>query len=321
MSFSATDAALEGFRIARERPMAMLIWAVASLVISVASSVGAVSLFGDTLNQLSDMSGTGGADPEQAMAIMGQLGLLYLFVMPVALLVFSIFTTAVYRAVLKPADSAFGYLRLGAAELRIAVVMVVLFLLVVAVSIGLLILLALVAALLGGLFSMGGQGGGVGAMGIVFVVVLFGYIGMLFVSLAFWTKFSLAGPMTFAEGRIRIFESWGATKGRFWTLFGSYLLAGILGLVVSLLGGAISLAFVVALGGSAAQGSDLAAMFEAMQADYSSLAVFFTPAMVANMVISALFSALTYAIFLAPPAVAYRAIMGRSAPALADSFS
>jgi len=320
MTFSATDAALEGFRIARERPMAMVIWALASLVISLVSSVGAVSMFGGTLNQLTEMSGTGSSDPEQALAMMGQLGLLYLFILPIALLIFSVFTTAVYRAVLRPSDSAFAYLRLGAAELRIAVVLVVLFLLGLVVLIGILILFALVAALLGGVLAMG-DGGGMGAMGVFAVVVLLGYIGMFFVSLAFWTKFSLAGPMTFAEGRIRIFGSWGATKGRFWALFGSYLLAGILGIIVSLLGGAISLAIMVAFGGASAGGADFTALLEAMQADYSSLAVFFTPAMLANMVVSALFSALTYAIILAPPAVAYREIVARSSPAVADSFS
>lgn len=318
MAFSATDAALEGFRIGRERPKAMLIWAAASLVISLGSSVAMISLFGGTMTELMEMSQTQSSDPAAAMEMMGQIGLLYLFILPVALLIFSIFTAAVYRTVLRPSDSAFGYLRLGATELRMAAVIAVLFLLSLVVTVAAVIVIALIGAMIGAAVGMGGEGG-VGAAMIFGVLIVVLYIGMIFVSLAFWTKFSLAGPMTFAEGRIRIFESWGATKGHFWKLFGCYILAGVLGVVVSLLGGAISMALMLGLGGDVGSGGFLA-MMEAMQADYTSLAAFFTPAILVNLVVSAVFSALTYAIFLAPPAVAYREIVARNSPALAETF-
>lgn len=320
MSFSATDAALEGFRIARERPMTMLIWAAASLLVSLGSSIGMVMLFGGFMNELITMNQTPSGDPAQAIAMMGQLGMFYLFILPVALLIFSVFATAVYRAVLKPGESAFGYLRLGAAELRMAVVMVVLFLLSLVVTFAAVIVVAIVGGVFGAVFSMGGDGG-VGGMFLIGALIIVLYIVMIFISLAFWTRFSFAGPMTFVEGRIRIFESWGATKGNFWRLFGCYILAGILGIVVSLLGGAISLALMMALGGGGASGAEgFLALIEGMQADYTTLASFFTPAILANLVVSSLFSALTYAIFLAPPAVAYRDIVGRNSPAVAETF-
>lgn len=318
MAFSATDAALEGFRIGRERPKAMLIWAAASLVISLGSSVAMISLFGGTMTELMTMSQSqSSSDPSEALALLGRLGQLYLVILPVALLIFSIFTAAVYRTVLRPSDSAFGYLRLGATELRMAAVIAVLFLLSLVVTIVSVIVIALIGAMIGAAVGMGGEGG-VGAAMIFGVLIVVLYIGMIFVSLAFWTKFSLAGPMTFAEGRIRIFESWGATKGHFWKLFGCYILAGVLGIVVSLLGGAISMALMLGLGGGGDGG--FLPMMEAMQADYTSLAAFFTPAILVNLVVSAVFSALTYAIFLAPPAVAYREIVARNSPALAETF-
>ena len=307
MAFQAMDAALEGFRIAREKPKAMLIWAAASLLISLVSSIIMVAMFGGTLNSFMDMSREPTTDPTQAMNLIGQVALLYVFLIPVALMVFAIFTSAVYRTVLRPADSAFGYLRLGATELRMAVVMLVLFLLAFVASIAVVVIIGIIGGVTGVAIGMGGDGGmgtGIAFFGLMIVL----YLGMIFATLAFWTKFSFAGPMTFNEGRIRIFGSWNATKGHFWSLLGCYIVAGILGIVVRLLGGAIAMAVMLGLGGGA--GTTFLSVLEGMEADYTSLATFLTPAMIANMVINALFSALTYAIFLAPPAVAYRDIMG-----------
>lgn len=307
MAFQAMDAALEGFRIAREKPKAMLIWAAASLLISLASAAGMVLLFGGTLNEFMAMGRSGSDDPTEVMSMMGQVGLLYVFLLPITLMIFAIFTSAVYRTVLRPSDSAFGYLRLGATEFRMAVVLIVLFLLGLAVSIAAIIIVAIIGGMLGVAISLGSDGG-LGAGLAVGALILIAYAALIFASLAFWTKLSFAGPMTFAEGRIRIFESWSATKGHFWSLLGCYVVAGILGIVVSMLGGVISMAVMLGLGG--AGGGDLASLFETVQADYSSVAAFFSPAIIANLVISSLFSALTYAIFLAPPAVAYRDIRG-----------
>lgn len=309
MSFSATDAALEGFRIAKERPVTMLCWGVASLAISIGSSLGMVTLFGGSMNEFMEVSRNPSPDPAQAMALMGQMGAFYLFLLPVVLLIFSIFTAAVYRTVLRPSDNAFAYLRLGADEFRLAVVMVVLTILSFVLSMLAVFLVILVAAIVGGglAASMGGSDASTAGMvgGVILLVVLI-YAVMIFFSLAFWTKFSLAGPMTFAEKRIRIFESWGATKGKFWSLFGCYLLAAILGFVVSILGGVISFSVMVGLGGMNDMAGGLMGMLRGMEPDYTSLQAFFTPAMIANMAINSFFSALTYAIFLAPAAVAYR---------------
>ncbi|HYD27029.1 hypothetical protein [Brevundimonas sp.] len=315
MAFQAMDAALEGFRIAREKPRAMLIWAAASLMISLVSSVGMVAMFGGTLNQFMTMSRESSADPSEAFAMLGQMAALYAFLTPVALLVFAVFTSAVYRTVLRPAESAFGYLRLGATELRMAVVLLVLFLLGIVATFCIVLLLGIVGGIVGVGIGMGGEGVGAGIAFVVLMILV--YIAMIFATLAFWTKFSFAGPMTFNEGRIRIFESWGATKGHFWSLLGCYIVAGILGIVVSILGALITMAVMMGLGGGS--GTNIFNMLESMQADYTSIATFLTPAIIANLVINSLFSALTYAIFLAPPAVAYRDILGMKPSA--DTFA
>ena len=48
-TFSPTDAALEGFRIAREKPRVLMVWAVVNLVISVVMALVLVGAFGQTL--------------------------------------------------------------------------------------------------------------------------------------------------------------------------------------------------------------------------------------------------------------------------------
>lgn len=317
MAFSATDAALEGFRIGRHKPGVMLAWAAASLVIGLITSIAMVLMFGGTMNELMSGQGQANGDATAAVRLMGRMAQMYLLIAPIVLVVFSIFTAAVYRAVLRPADSAFAYLRLGATELRIAVVLVVLTLLSIVISFALTIVVGILAGIVG-VAAFGAGNGGAAAAGLLMIVIV--YILMIGAMLAFWTKFSLAAPMTFAEKRIRIFESWKATKGYFWPLFGSYLLSFVLGMLVSLLGAAISLSLMAALGGTG-NATDIFGLLQSLEADYSSLASFLTPAVIANMVVNAIFSALTYAIFLAPPAVAYRDIVAVKSPALADAFS
>lgn len=317
MAFSATDAALEGFRIARAKPRAMLIWALASLMISLAGSVGMVTLFGGLMTRFASMDETPPSDPAQIFSLMGQMALLYLFLIPLLLFIFAIFTAAVYRAVFKPDEDRLGYLRLGGDEWRQAVVMLVLGLLGLVATVVVIFVLALLLGVLGAATGAIGDGSAPGFGFFIGIILL--YIGMIAVSVAFWVKFSFAGPMTFVDRRIRIFQSWKATNGYFWPLFGTYLLAFILGLLVSLLGGVISFAAMAALGASTSGG--FMEMMQSMEGDFSSLSAYFTPPIIANMIVNAFFSALTYAIFLAPPAVAYRDIMGPRGPAVADSFS
>lgn len=304
MAFSATDAALEGFRIGRHHPKVMLAWALASLVISVVSSALMVAMFGETMGQLIEASAAQSSDPTVVLGLVNQMMGLYAVLLPIAVLIFAVFTGAVYRAVLRPENARFAYLRLGATELRLAVVIVALWAMMFVGTIVLSIVIGIIGAVLGAALGASGAGGGV-IVGLLIVLIYLAVFAGLFV---FTVKFSMAAPMTFAEGRIRIFESWSATKGHFWPLLGAYILAFVLGLMVSFLGSAIAFAVMMMLGGGSAGSID--ALFRTLQADYTSLQAFFSAPMIANLVISSFFSALTYAIFLAPPAVAYRDIVG-----------
>ena len=131
-------------------------------------------------------------------------------------------------------------------------------------------------------------------------------VGAVVISVWIAVRLSLAAPMTFAERKLRVFESWKATKGRFWSLFGVYFLAGIMGLLVMLLGWVVTAAFSMAFGGG------MSGFMSLIKPDFTSLSGYFSPVMIVRLAISSLLSAIYYAVALAPVAVAYQALSGRA---------
>ncbi len=296
MAFSASNAALEGFRLTRAHPGAVALWTVVSLVFNFAVVLALVTLSGPALTELMRISEAGpSGDPAAMMPLLGDVMRGYAVMLPLMLLFVTVLANAIYRASARPGESAFGYLRLGVAELRLLVVS---FVLAVIGFIGVM-LLSIILGIVGGLVSsaLGGPQSPGGMLAMLAIV----YIGLLAASLVFYVKFSFAGPMTLLQGRINIFGSWKATAGRFWSLTGCYLLAMILGVVVALLGMAIGLAVMMAFGG------DINAL---TKPDMSSLTDYMSPGMIAYMIIASVFNTLTYAIFFAPAMAAYQAIHG-----------
>lgn len=299
MSFNATDAAFEGIRLGRRHPRTILIWSVLMLVFSLGSTLLMFSGFGPLFAELETIDPA--TDPEAAMAVMGQLVPFYLIATPAFIVFFGVFYTAVYRAVLRPADKAWGHLRLGGDELR----MMGLFVYQMVVWLGLTLVAGVVFGLLVAVGIVSGMGGEAGAVGTAAAAILALLLYFVFLGVAIWlaVRLSLAQPMTFETKRIVLFKSWPLTKGRFWPLLGCYLLALVTGLVVSLLGGAIGMAMMVAFG----EFTDIASM---MEPDFTSLQAYLTPGRIAMLVVNSVISALAYAIFLAPAAAAYRDING-----------
>ncbi|HEX6866129.1 MAG TPA: hypothetical protein VF122_02750 [Caulobacteraceae bacterium] len=296
-TFSPTDAALEGFRISREQPRVLLIWSAVNLVVSLVMAVALVSLFGPTLVELEAMGASGSNDPAEAMATLEKLAPLYALVLPIGLAMVAVMRAAVYRAVLRPSDSAYGYLRLGSDELRL----VGLVLIYLVLAIGFIFALVLVAGLL--------AGGLAAALGAGFGALFGALIGLAAVCFIIFVavRLSLAGPMTFAERRLRVFESWTLTRGHFWRLAGTYVLAVALALVVALLAMVIYMALA-----AVAAGGDLSRVGQVFAPDMSSLGAYFTLGMILYLLFSAAVSAVWNAVVYAPPAFAYRDLSGAS---------
>ncbi len=108
-----------------------------------------------------------------------------------------------------------------------ALVMLVMGILIALVAVGLMLLcVALVAGLVFGLSSAHANAGWGALAGVI--------VGVAAVWAIIWVglRWSLALPLTFAEGRFRLFESWALTRGHALKLFGlSVVLAVIVGVI------------------------------------------------------------------------------------------
>ena len=300
-TFSPSDAALEGFRLTRERPRVLLAWSVFQFMVSVVMATLMIGLGGQHLMAIEQAGADGQTDPSAMVAELAELGPVYLAMLAVGLVLTSIMAAAVYRAVLTPQDDRQAYLRLGRDEFRL----MVLKLAFVCIWGGIVFGVVLVAALVSTMASVFGSSVG-GFAGLV--TGLFAIGVLLFIAV----RLSLAPVITFAEKRIAIFDSWNLTRGVFWRLLGAYLVALACIVVVALLGlvifTAIAAIIVVSAGGQIA---DAGAAFSP---NPTSFATYFTPTTLAYLAFAALLSALYYAVITAPGAVAYRALKGDATP-------
>jgi hypothetical protein len=215
----------------------------------------------------------------------------YAVLLVAGLVLYAIIYSAMNRAVLRPTESRFGYLRLAGDELR----QLGLFALLFALALGVSFAVALVTIVIMVLFSMAaGQPGAAMAIAILLPLIFCGAILAA-------VRLSLASPLTFATGRIDLAGAWRLTRGRFWPLFGAYLIALALSFVVMIAVLAIALAAVAVVGG-------LGALAPALQPDLSSPAALMTAPHLVYLTVLAAGTALVWPITMSPPAAIYRAI-------------
>jgi hypothetical protein len=297
-AFSITDAAFEGFRLTRERPGVVGAWALLYGLASLATGVVMILTIGPkfALLQAAARSGT---PPDTAAALqqVQALAPFFLAVLPLVLLFWSVLTCAVYRTILRPQERGFGRIRLGADEVRMMGLTVVLWLLMMPT-----LFFWIMFAGIGGILA--GAGGPLaGLLQILVQLAAFGLIAWV------WIHLSLAGPLTFVSGEIHIFRSWALTRGHFWRLAAAYALALVLAAVVELLAQVIFRAtaavYVTAVGRSI---GDISKVFEP---DVTSLAAFFTPAQILSETFGAVLQVVIYAVLISPAVVIHGALTGR----------
>lgn len=291
--FSATDAALEGFRITRERPRALLAWTGFSFAVSVLSIVISLNLPAEMNTAMQDLESKRAVDVTTLMTMLATVSPLIAF----GLIVQCVMAAAVYRIILKPEDTRYSYLRLGKVELELALLTIVYVFMATFFVAGLQLAVLLVSAVASAFGST--------ALDFVWKV---GEVFSAGVVLYVAVRLSLAPIITFDTRKISIFESWELTRGQFWRLFGAYALAicclivfTVLLLVVFLL---IAMIFMIASGGSAAD------LVQILKPDEVSLKSYLNPFMVAYLVVASVFTAIYYAVIAAPGAWAYRALKG-----------
>lgn len=282
--------------------MTIVIWALFYIIITALVLVvagGAMSNF----MQLAQTMETGGEPSEaEMMAFMSAYFSMLGLIMPISLILGSVSYAAVNRAVVRPSESAFGYLRLGMDEVRVFVVSLVLSLVL---GFGFGLGGAIIFGVLGAITAMMGDNAAIGG-------ILIAIAAIAFVCLIIWVavRLCLALPITVAERRIAIFDSWKLTKGRFWGLFGMTILAYVLCVVVQILLSIILIPILFFVSG----GFENLASLETMQP--MEIMQTMAPLAITVLLFAAIVSALQLAIMYAPFASAYMGITGgRSAPA------
>lgn len=300
MAFSATDAAFEGFRLVRRNPVALVGWTLLYLVYTLATlfaSGGMMRSMSVWLEQVEALeAGPPPSSPEALLPIMES----YMAAMshmawaiPLSLVIGAVLMAAIARAVLTPGTGGFGYMRLGMDEVRVFVVT-----LVIAILYAIATAVAFVAALiLGGIAIsvLEGWGALVMVLAILAAIAFMIWLGV---------RWSLAVPITIDQKKFAFFDSFAATKGRFWPLLGMALIAFIMVVIVSLLAGIVTMPIGM-MGGMS--------MFGTMSDDPTEMFRNFNPTnpwMIASSVVNAIVYALTVAVIYAPFSAAYRDIVG-----------
>ncbi len=240
-TFSIMDAAAEPFRLVGRRPLATIVWGLVMLAPS-------LLMFGAMIPLITEMAASGAFSPEamaaaeadggpfgEDMAAMMQFQLWSNLAQLLGLLTWVIVTTAIIRAVYagRKGDRAF-FLRIGMAELQVAVVGV-------AVGIG-VFFIALIAILLAA-----GVGFAVWQLGDPWRWLLYMVLGVAMVVglLLLWGRLSLLAPASVHYGTFAFEEGWKLGRGKTWSLFGLWLILLLIAILVGI--ACVTLFFIVML--------------------------------------------------------------------------
>ncbi|WGM39872.1 hypothetical protein [Caulobacter sp. NIBR1757] len=293
---SATDAALGGFGLARSNPRTVLMWGLLAFISTITTFALMTVLSGPAFAEAQTMGVSGDVDPGQILEMYRQMAPGYGASIAVSIVISGLLNASAARLVLNPSDTGgFGYVQFGADELRQMLLALVLNLIFIGVWVAVIVLASL-AYLVGG-------------PGLSALVGLVGFLAALVASLLLVVRLSLSSSATFVQRRLAIGESWRLTKGRYWPLLGTYLLAGVLGMLVILLVWGIAMVVITLVFGLAAAGG-------AMSPTFSSLGAVFSPASLIYFAILSFGSSLGYLIMLTPAPSIYRQLTG--APAVFD---
>ncbi|WP_294257147.1 hypothetical protein [uncultured Sphingomonas sp.] len=188
------------FRLLRQHPLSVLVWAILYLV-----GVFAIGLLRILIAP---------ADPANIAGAIGA-GLLS---QGLALALVAVLVTAATRATLHPYKRGACYLRLGANELRVFALLVLLTIATLVVT----FLLTLANGLLLGLLGWLVPATATGWLGAA--LLLAELAGLIFVQV----RLSIALPLTYLYETITVDEAWAQSRGHFWSIFGAFALLGLL---------------------------------------------------------------------------------------------
>ena len=224
-AFAPTAAAFEGFRLIRREPTAALVWTLLWLAAFIFTAFVVAS--GGKITPGS------AADPGGLQGLASRFGPFAIVSIILFLMVWTTTTVAAYRAVLRPGDRRFFFLRLGADEMRLAIMTVSSFVLVLIFGgAPAYLLFVLVSPIMRALPALARDIATLGALVTVCVDIWLG------------VRLSLIAVETVAERRFHLTAYWPLVKGRFWYLMGCYFLCFLvvfaLSIVFFLMGGLVT---------------------------------------------------------------------------------
>jgi len=250
---SIGGAVAEGFGLIRSKPLAVLTWGLIQVVFMALLFSLMAPLVLTSFGELIQQAKAGGMPSPQAMERVQQFQAINYLLQFAGILVSSVFYCAVFRAVLHPEQSRFAYMRLGAAELQIALLTVAalfafgisLALVVVVVGIVVAIFVVLHAGVVAAIIGVAG--------GIAAAVAL----------VYFWLRLSLVAPMIVDGGGFDLTASWRLTKGRVGGLFAIAVVLLLILIVGEIVVGLVMVGIGLGVIGSAAGGlRNLPAFFQ-----------------------------------------------------------
>lgn len=251
-SFAPWASALAGFRLVRERPLAVLAWAAVNFAGRLFSLTLTTIISGRYMPALNAAMNAKTINLQDLATAYRPAAPGFLAGAVAALPFTAIVIAAIYRAYLRPEDGRWRFLRLGQSEAAIFALIVALNLLVM---FG-LFFAALVIGVAANLAADADQAAG----GMVEVL---GAAGAVFAVIWAMARLSLAWPMAFLCQRQALLRSWRLTKAQAMPLLGAFVLAEGLMLLVAVLlfaiFGGVGGAVAVAMGGTVDQ------MFESMK--------------------------------------------------------
>jgi hypothetical protein len=300
---SVGGAVNEGFSLIRRHPGAVVLWGLTH----VALTVLVFAMMAPVYTSMFVAMRAGGPAALQAMnPQIAQMQSFSYAIQILQVIASSVMWCAAFRAVLHPENARFGFLRLGAPEFFVAVLLIGGYM---ALGVGIVfavLIVAIVVALLA-------------VMHLVWAAVLVGLLAAIALLVAIFylaLRFSMVGPMIVDDGKFHLGESWALTRGHVGSLFMIFLLLLVVALVaeivLSILFVAIGAGALVALAGGL---HNLPAFF---QAQPQVLLARLSPLLAIAALIWVPFVGCLMAIMAAPWARAYRDLQP---PDLAATFA
>jgi hypothetical protein len=301
-AIAVVAAVTEGFGLIRRRPGAVLTWGAVRTLYGVGSFGLIAPLFITQFRALS-RSASSGVTTSPDLSSMMALHSANMLLSIVGAFIGATLSCAVFRAVLKPEEGRFAYLRLGAAEVFLFLLtfgVAILFIVALLVTFIPLVMVAVIAAV-------------VHAAGAAVMIAVAGGLCLLALVIFVLLRLSVAGPMMVEDGQFHLTDAWALSRGHVSEL----LLVGILLFVILILIEVVFGAFALAIGLAflAQAAGSLAAVHSLFARPPAEVFAVLAPGLIVIGLVAVPLLGCLWAILAAPWARAYRDLAGFGAAA------